>query len=1062
MLGDAKGGKKSEFLASTKAAREQRMAERERETAAVKIQALIRGFINRRRLKKRLVADLDAVIDEWTTALVAFKAASAFLNLAFDEDYERLNSFCGRVLESLESSSSKVSYISVSLNKEFALRWIAHIKKLLLACSRRLADLGAKSAKEAPTLLRMLVSFTATNTWALIKANKALSGMSQLCSNWMGFLVQNGFYGHLKKALLRGLCSSSSSTALKKTSLAALMTLCVRPVVGADFSDKLVSIFLLNAFSVPGLVVHLESMSPESLALLRKHDFLGKSIALLSSDQQLKIHFNALEGSYALCLTANLIHLLSLEDDLTTDFIGVVAVFTRLLESCGQYVTAKQSNLSHWHPVLGWFSVHLDSYLQNSMELVRSQLSKLWSSHTLTVMAKPLKELKLPELPSPPAVTTSPDNLQAEDTNVAKAFFKKAMEKTKASSSSTATPIPKGGYTKLGSPECMKVALVCNMYQVALKTLSQLKLDILSGLCYKNILLLPLWRLIRSLGPNCGLKTFLDHLHANSKGSAPEFQILTLFCDCLTYVVTLLDDVEMYEKQTPFTLGQYLQISAFLNAFLFKAASSGLLTDPKSQLFSSLHSLLMALYSRDNRRAYAPPQHWLIKELRVSSFTADLDKGKKSATLLVQKMPHVLPHEERVVLFRRKITADKTSLGLADADSSSQHSTLVTIHRSRIVEDGDRQLSTISTNALKGIIRVKFVNVQGLDEAGIDQDGVFKEFLEETIKKVFDPGLNLFCTTSDERLYPSPLSHMTDNHLHLFEFVGKMIGKAVYEGIVVDVPFAPFFLSQVLGKDHSTAFYSYIDELPSLDDELYRNLTYMKHYEGDVADLDLTFSLDQDMMGQIVTHELIPGGRGVAVTNENRIRYMHHVAHFRMHTQIREQTAAFTRGFRSIISPEWLQLFASPEVQRLISGDNSPLDLKDLRKHTHYYGGFHDSHRVVSWLWDVLEKDLSPKERGAFLKFVTSCSKPPLLGFEHLEPPFSIRCVEVADDDDDGDTVGSVLRGFLALRRRDPVNRLPTASTCFNLLKLPNYQKKSTLREKLRYAMSSNTGFELS
>ena len=32
--------------------------------------------------------------------------------------------------------------------------------------------------------------------------------------------------------------------------------------------------------------------------------------------------------------------------------------------------------------------------------------------------------------------------------------------------------------------------------------------------------------------------------------------------------------------------------------------------------------------------------------------------------------------------------------------------------------------------------------IKGLDEAGIDQDGVFKEFLEETIKKVFDPGRN--------------------------------------------------------------------------------------------------------------------------------------------------------------------------------------------------------------------------------------------------------------------------------------------------------------------------------
>jgi hypothetical protein len=31
-----------------------------------------------------------------------------------------------------------------------------------------------------------------------------------------------------------------------------------------------------------------------------------------------------------------------------------------------------------------------------------------------------------------------------------------------------------------------------------------------------------------------------------------------------------------------------------------------------------------------------------------------------------------------------------------------------------------------------------------LDEAGIDQDGVFKEFLEETIARVFDPSLNMF------------------------------------------------------------------------------------------------------------------------------------------------------------------------------------------------------------------------------------------------------------------------------------------------------------------------------
>ncbi|QQP39980.1 Ubiquitinprotein ligaselike, partial [Caligus rogercresseyi] len=121
-------------------------------------------------------------------------------------------------------------------------------------------------------------------------------------------------------------------------------------------------------------------------------------------------------------------------------------------------------------------------------------------------------------------------------------------------------------------------------------------------------------------------------------------------------------------------------------------------------------------------------------------------------------------------------------------------------------------------------------------------------------------------------------------------------------------------------------------------------------------------------------------------------------------------------------------------VQRLISGTTSPW----------IFETFDDTRitMVASMIHIILERDFEEGERSGFLKFVTSCSKPPLLGFENLEPAFSIRCVEVTEDEDDGDTVGSVLRGFLALKKRDPVHRLPTASTCFNLLKLPNYQKR--------------------
>ena len=83
--------------------------------------------------------------------------------------------------------------------------------------------------------------------------------------------------------------------------------------------------------------------------------------------------------------------------------------------------------------------------------------------------------------------------------------------------------------------------------------------------------------------------------------------------------------------------------------------------------------------------------------------------------------------------------------------------------------------------------------------------GVFKEFLEEVITKAFDPALNLFkvfvqliyCKCSQQHknlqansnghLYPSPSSHIHENYLLLFEFVGKILGKALYEVILSNI-----------------------------------------------------------------------------------------------------------------------------------------------------------------------------------------------------------------------------------------------------------------------------------
>lgn len=194
--------------------------------------------------------------------------------------------------------------------------------------------------------------------------------------------------------------------------------------------------------------------------------------------------------------------------------------------------------------------------------------------------------------------------------------------------------------------------------------------------------------------------------------------------------------------------------------------------------------------------------------------------------------------------------------------------------------------------------------------------------------------------------------------------------------------------------------------------------------------------------------ELKPGGKDISVTNENKMQYIHAMADYKLNRQIVPFSNAFYRGLTDLISPAWLKLFNAHEFNQLLSGGNHDIDVDDLRRNTKYTGGYSDSSRTIKIFWEVM-KGFEPSERCMLLKFVTSCSRAPLLGFKYLQPTFIIHKVSC-------DT-----SLWAAIGGQD-VERLPSASTCYNTLKLPTYKRASTMREKLLYAITSNTGFELS
>lgn len=154
--------------------------------------------------------------------------------------------------------------------------------------------------------------------------------------------------------------------------------------------------------------------------------------------------------------------------------------------------------------------------------------------------------------------------------------------------------------------------------------------------------------------------------------------------------------------------------------------------------------------------------------------------------------------------------------------------------------------------------------------------------------------------------------------------------------------------------------------------------------------------------------------------------------------QIQRQCQAFFRGLSDLIKPKWLKMFSPQEIQILLSGVNTGIDVADLKANVVYNGVYDIDHPTIRHFWDVIEHDFSEADLVALVRYVTSCSRPPLLGFKELLP---LLCIRDSGNEQD---------------------RLPSASTCVNLLKLPVYKSRETLKSKLLYAIHAEAGFDLS
>ena len=238
---------------------------------------------------------------------------------------------------------------------------------------------------------------------------------------------------------------------------------------------------------------------------------------------------------------------------------------------------------------------------------------------------------------------------------------------------------------------------------------------------------------------------------------------------------------------------------------------------------------------------------------------------------ILQNMPFFVPFSTRVQIFRQFVALDQIRRrGRADPDEwrfaamNTSNGDIIGRHKAKVrrknvFNDAYDQFYDLG-EGLKEPIQIRFVDEFDTVEEGIDGGGVTKEFLTSVTNEAFsasDGTEALFIENDQHLLFPNPAAveerkatlkqalykegsaewnEVIRDLLRRYEFLGRIVGKCLYEGILVDIHFAPFFLLKwaLTGGSGSAAkesgYRANINDLRDLDERLYQGLVSNGHH----------------------------------------------------------------------------------------------------------------------------------------------------------------------------------------------------------------------------------------
>ncbi|PIA16590.1 HECT-domain-containing protein [Coemansia reversa NRRL 1564] len=344
------------------------------------------------------------------------------------------------------------------------------------------------------------------------------------------------------------------------------------------------------------------------------------------------------------------------------------------------------------------------------------------------------------------------------------------------------------------------------------------------------------------------------------------------------------------------------------------------------------------------------------------------------------------------------------------------------VRRDSLVRDTLYQLDLKLNQDLRKQLKVRFVGEEGVDEGGVQ-----KEFFQLIVRDVFSPKYGIF-RASESSLFHwfRPQAELSQDTLEEIRLTGQLIGLAVYNAVILDIHLPPAIYKKLLGVPVIR------DDLRQVDPALYHGLTQLLHLSSDeLAFLERTFVAEYDDLGELCTHELIPGGAQTQLTVDNRELFIDSYVDFVFNTSCKRQFSEFKSGFDQICGASYVRFMRPQELELLVCGC-SDLDFAALERSTIYDGGYTKSTEVIQNFWHIVRL-FSDDLKRKLLFFATSSDRVPIGGLSKLH--------------------------FVIAKNGGDSDRLPTSHTCFNVLLLPEYANVEKLRERLLTAIHNAEGF---